>query len=468
MLIDLRGEPVSTDNRRALDLYEQALVEFHSYVGDPVATIEAALEESPDFVLGHAFRATMLLLLSERRFAGEIRASVESAESLLDRANDRERGLVRAARRWLDGDWPGACHTWESVLTDHPRDAFALQSAHLTDFFLGDAVNLRDRIARVLAHWSPDTPGYSYILGMYAFGLEECNHYEKAEEMGRRALDLEARDGWAVHAVTHVMEMQNRYEDGIEWLMSREGDWAPDNGFAFHNWWHLAVFHLERGEYDRALDLYDQKIYAEASDVSLTMIDASALLWRLHLYGVDTGARWNRLADVWSRKADDENGYYAFNDAHAMMAYLGSGREREAEALLAAVAGSATGNSSTNAAMSREVGLPLCHALHAFHQGRYTVTVDLLTRIRSIANRFGGSHAQRDVISQTAIEAALRGGLSGAARHLVNERIEHKPHSPLAWRFMARALGAEGDSEGAAAARERAARLSEAKTRQAA
>ncbi|HXH02793.1 MAG TPA: hypothetical protein VNN09_05670 [Candidatus Competibacteraceae bacterium] len=134
------------------------------------------------------------------------------------------------------------------MLCGHPRDAFALQSAHLTDFYLGDATQLRDRVARVLPHWDESIPSYSYILGMYAFGLEECNHYAEAEQAGRRALELEPGDGWSVHAVAHVMEMQGRYEEGIEWLTSREQDWVLDNGFAFHNWWHLALYHMERGD----------------------------------------------------------------------------------------------------------------------------------------------------------------------------------------------------------------------------
>ena len=121
------------------------------------------------------------------------------------------------------------------MLVDHPRDMLALQTGHLLDFYRGDALNLRNRIVRVLPHWSPGVPGYSYLLGMYAFGLEECNQYALAEETARRALELEAKDGWAVHAAVHVMEMQGRIDEGIEWLVSREEDWAPENSFAFHN-----------------------------------------------------------------------------------------------------------------------------------------------------------------------------------------------------------------------------------------
>jgi tetratricopeptide (TPR) repeat protein len=445
VLRDARGEPVSTTNRRALDLYEQALVQFHSYIGDPVATIDAALEEDPEFVLGHAFRATMLAVMSEGRYLPAIRASVEKAESLTGRANPRECGLVLAARRWLEGDWAGACRAWEDVLIDHPRDAFALQAAHLTDFYLGDAINLRDRVARILPHWDEHTPSYSYLLGMYAFGLEECNLYREAEETGRRALAIEPKDGWAVHAVAHVMEMQARFDEGIEWYTSREADWAPDNGFAFHNWWHLGLYHMERGEYDRALAIYDRQIYPSPSDLSLQMVDASAFLWRLFLHGVDTGSRWKVLADQWAEKSTVENGYYAFNDFHAMMAYLADGREQTATRLLTDMDRAARtigrDGGSINVMMTREIGLPVCRAFQAFIRRHYDEAVELLLPVRTIAHRFGGSHAQRDVLNQTLIEAAIRAGRQRLAQHLVNERVARKPHSPLTWRFMARALG---------------------------
>ena len=69
MIEDARGMPVSSGDPKTLDLYEMALRQLHSYVGDPIATIDRALAERPDFVLGHAFRAGALMTMTERRFA---------------------------------------------------------------------------------------------------------------------------------------------------------------------------------------------------------------------------------------------------------------------------------------------------------------------------------------------------------------------------------------------------------------
>ncbi|WP_119462795.1 tetratricopeptide repeat protein [Rhodospirillaceae bacterium SYSU D60014] len=436
-LHDKRGVPVSTESRESLDRLETATELLLGYFADPLAAIDEALAENPAFVMGHCFRAGLFLISSERGAEPELRRSLEAAEALARKANDRERGHMAAARAWLEGDFHEAVERYSSVLIDHPRDIFALQMAHLGDFFLGQSVMLRDRVARVLPDWDEAVPGFGYVLGMHAFGLEESNQYGRAEATGRRALALMPRDPWAVHAVAHVMEMQGRLADGIEWLTSRTDDWAPENMFAFHNWWHLALYHLDLGQTDRVLQLYDEAIRPKHSAVALEMLDAAALLWRLHLRGVDVGNRWAELADTYEPMAEDA--YYTFNDMHAMMAFVADGREEAAKRLLAALERRITGG-GTNGVMTREVGLPVCRAIQAFGKGDYATTVDLLLLVRTIAHRFGGSHAQRDVLSQTLIEAALRDNQGRLARALMAERTDLKPTSPYNWLTTARAL----------------------------
>jgi tetratricopeptide (TPR) repeat protein len=440
---DARGVPLSCGNWRALELYETALAQYQTYVGDPIATIDQALAEVPDFVLGHLFRATVLMTFTEQRYAREARGSVETAEGLVARANDRERGLAVAARRLVDGDWDAACRAFDRVLVDHPRDAFAVQSAHVMDFFRGDALNLRNRISRVLPHWTAAVPGYSYVLGMHAFGLEECNQYAEAEEAGRRALALQPKDGWAVHAVTHVMEMQGRIDEGIDWLESRQADWAPGNGFAFHNFWHLALYYLDRQRYDDVFVLYDTRLHPEPPETALQLLDATALLWRLWIEGVDLGGRAGTVADNWARRLEGERGFYAFNDLHAMMAFTMAARESVATRLMEDMTWTAEHGSGVNVMMTREVGLPLGRALRAFGHGHYAEAASGIAAVRDGAHRFGGSHAQRDLLTLTLIEAALRSGQPALARHYIAERTVHKPRGGWGWRLLARARAHE-------------------------
>ena len=297
---------------------------------------------------------------------------------------------------------------------------------------------------------------------MHAFGLEETNDFAAVEATGRRAVELNPRDPWAIHAVAHVMEMQGRLPDGIGWLDQRTDDWPPENMFAFHNWWHFSLFHLDLGDTARVLDIYDSRTHPETTDVAPELLDASSLLWRVYLREVDVGQRWKNLAGSWG--SIPEGGFYAFNDLHAMMAFTATGRQVETRDLLKKIESSAAGV-DTNAMMSREVALPLCRALLAFADGDYGKCVGLIESVRPHANRFGGSNAQRDVISLTQVEAALRGGLVSTARSLAAERTNYKPSSPFNWQLTVRVLDLGGDSAGAEQIRSQAAALVDQSTR---
>jgi hypothetical protein len=77
----------------------------------------------------------------------------------------------------------------------------------------------------------------------------------------------------------------------------------------------------------------------------------------------------------------------------------------------------------------------------AFAEGNYAAAIACALPVRDRAYTFGGSHAQRDVVTLTLIEAALRGGQHNLARHLIAERTVHKPASAWGWRLFDRANG---------------------------
>jgi tetratricopeptide (TPR) repeat protein len=418
LLKDQRGAACSGASRNAIGLYDRALAEFQCYRFDPVSTVKQALAESPQFTMAHLLHAYLHLTGTEPPALELARASIERAKQLP--ASERERRHIAAAESLAAGEYARACDRLEDVLLDDPRDALALQVAHLFDFFRGDARSLRDRPARVLAQWSRDVPGYHAVLGMQAFGLEECGDYQRAEDRARRALELEPFDGWAHHAIAHCYEMQGRRVDGLRLMAEREQYWTADSFFALHNWWHRALFHLGLDQVERVLALYDERIRGNRSQVVLELIDASALLWRLMLRGVDVGARWQELADAWQPMVQDS--FYAFNDLHALMAFVGAERWPQVDARIAALE-AWVGRNGSNGTMTREVGLPLALGFAAFGRGRYAEAAERLRPVRALAYRFGGSHAQRDIVDLTLLEAARRGGNAVLARALESERV---------------------------------------------
>jgi tetratricopeptide (TPR) repeat protein len=435
MLQDRYGNPLSTHSRAAVDKYNSALELIRLYRGDPIAALDAAIEEDPNFAMAWAARATVLVQQTDKAYLGEVDRSLKVGMTC--NGNDRERAHLAAAHAWAQGQMSESIAKFARIAQENPADLLALQTAHVGCFFIGRQQELRDWPLQAMRAFKRGDDGYHALLGMAAFGLEECGDYDRAEAFGIEAVALDARDAWAVHAVAHVHEMRGDIDRGVPWLRDSAQDWAPENGFAYHNWWHLALLHLDRGDAASAVAMYDSKVRPNAdASVILECIDASALLWRLHLEGVDTGNRFAKLAAAWERTIDD--GHYAFNDLHAIMAYLGAGRRKDAERVLTSMRRAAM-KSDDNAYMSRAVGIPLGEAFLAFDMGRYGETVETIAAVRGIAQRFGGSHAQRDILSLTALHAALRGGLKQSAEAFASERVVHKPESPWARNLAERA-----------------------------
>lgn len=436
ILRDERGLSISADRRETVEHYERALGLFHGYYSDPLAAIDRALEDEPDFLMGHAFRAGLFVVSSEKRALGALGETIARAKAIIARGvgTERERAHIAAAEAWLAGAFEASCKAYNRLALEHPRDALAVQLAHLCNFYLGRTTWLRDHVAAVLPHYGPADFSTSYLLGMHAFGLEENHQYERAAQAAERALELNRRDPWAVHALSHVYEMQGEPVLNIRHLRERETDWAPENLFAIHNWWHLALGILELGETEAVLELYDQRIRGTNSEVNLDLVDASALLWRLKVRSIDVGERFAELARVWRRVEEEE--FYAFNDVHALMAYAGAGSEADIARVLAGIARTARG-SSDNAVLAREVGVPACRGLVAFAKGDYAATVDALFPIRPYAHRFGGSNAQRDLFDWTLIEAATRSGQRSLAGALIDARAAERPRavSPVRMRL---------------------------------
>jgi tetratricopeptide (TPR) repeat protein len=286
---------------------------------------------------------------------------------------------------------------------------------------------LRDRVGRALRHWDASMPGYASILAMYAFGLEENGRYRRAEKVARRALALDPGHPGAIHALAHVLEMQGRAEEGLAFLAASEGSWAHGTGFSVHLAWHRALFHLDRDDPLSALGVYDERIAAADSASLAALADASALLWRLGLRGVDVSARWRVLADRWVAHA--LSGTRPFFAVHAVMAFAAAGRSVPAAHVIAALRPSARAASASH--HDEALAQPLGEALLAFAGGDYATCIDRLARVRHLARRCGGSLAQCDLIHLTFTEAALRARKGGLARALVAERSGWKPSSRL-------------------------------------
>jgi len=432
-LRDPRDNRLGTASRVAADHAETALWRMMSFYDTPDGDLAQAIAHDPAWLLPRVMRAGYWLSLTEPSLLAQARADLEAAEPLLDGALPRERAHHDAVCAVAEGRWHDALAVWDALLLEHPRDALALQWAQLWDFYCGNALQLRLRPARALPEWDDDDPLFPYVLGLYAFGLEENQLYPQAEDAGRRAVAGHAKVPWAVHAVAHVMDMQGRYDDGTAWLRNQQPDWAEGNGFAGHLWWHMGLFRLEALDISGLHRLIDAHLTGDDLQITLQRLDAVSLLWRMRLVGTDVGAHFVELLKTW-KPDETEAGYYAFNDLHYVLALLGAEEIVQAErwvALCAQRAMRAEDARRSNHRMTRDVGLPLMRGLLASAQGDHAQAAQLLYKARAESQRLGGSHAQRDLIDQTLLHASAQTPHRTVGRALLNERLLAKPVTPL-------------------------------------
>ena len=418
--------------------YNTALTMIHTGRGEPMAAIEQALLVAPGFVSGHCLRAALLVMACRDDARRELARTLDAARAFIHRADERERRHLEAAGAWLENDLKRALHLYGDIVADYPYDTLALRVAHFGDLQWSRTERLRDRVAAVLPHWHEGIEGYAHVLGMYAFGLAEAGDYALAEQVGRRALTLEPDNAGAIHAVAHVLEMQGRAEEGIAWLRATAPDWTRSAGYAPHLWWHLALCHLDLSDTDAALRILDHKLHGGIGPETSVLVDVSALLWRLHLRGVDVVARWRPVAEAWAKR--QVGGLRPFTDTHAMLAFVAAGRRSNAEELINALL-----TSSTRLPDLYEIiygaALPVCNALMAFGERDYEAATAALHDLRHLAKRCGGSQAQCDLLHLTLLESALRSGHTPMARSLVAERIASRPHSVFNRHLMTRVSG---------------------------
>jgi tetratricopeptide (TPR) repeat protein len=451
MLQDCRGLPITAANAEAVAAYGRTVDSFLRFGQDIPQGLQATFEADPDMILAHCFKGAIFLL---RGFGSLLPRAKETAVELagrINQANDRERGHIAAFAAWSRGDLAGAADIWDGILLEAPRDVMALKLGHYARFYLGGGPALRDSVARTLHGWDAAVPGYGYVLGMQAFALEENGDYAAAERIGRRAIELQPFDGWATHAVAHVMEMQERRQEGIDWLVGLQPHWIEENNFRLHLWWHRALMHLALDDTQAVLDLYDRMLWDPTSDEYLDLCNDVALLARLELAGLDVGDRWKPLAQKIRGRTGEH--ILAFIDLHYVIALAAAGLGAEAAAMLDSLRAYARSEQGTNAEMTARVGIPLCEGLLAHRQGAHGRAVDLLWPLRYELYRIGGSHAQRDLVAMILIDAAIKSERLPLARALLAERVALKPQDPWTRRAYAGVLDRLGDAVGAAKAR---------------
>lgn len=437
---DLFGQPTTVTTPEALDDWNAVQLGFLAHASATAGHLATLLQAEPQFALGQAARGLFCLLLGRREFYATAQEALDAAlaGAREQSVTPRETHYIAALEKWLAGAPSAAIAELEAVLDAAPTDALAMKLSQAIRFLLGDAIGMRGSVERVLPAYSADHPARGYLLGCHAFALEETGEYVRAETTGRQALWMAPNDAWGLHAVAHVYDMTGRSRQGIEWLTRQEPAWRHCNNFGYHVWWHKALLHLDLGQTDDVLALYDTRIRSDHTDDYRDISNAASLLMRLELEGIEVGERWEELADFSARRTQD--GCLIFADLHYLMAFTGAGRTDSAEALLARINRDAdAGREETGLRMARP-GADAAAGLIAFGEGRNGEAFHHLARADAAMQKAGGSHAQRDVFRRLTIDAALRAGYLDHAERFLNERKNLRAGSDDGFASCRRAL----------------------------
>lgn len=422
MTQDIFGQTTSLAAGPALDSWNKTQLAFLAHGAATPVHLGEALTAAPDFALGNAVKGMFYVLLGRKELTETAREALATARTAAQNTpvSKREQHFIDALAMWLAGQPRRALSHFEALLDASPTDVLAMKLDHATRFILGDSPGMRRMIEKVMPAYTADHPGRGYLMGCYAFALEETGEYVRAQSMGREGMLISPDDAWGLHAVAHVHDMTADAAGGIAWLDGRESAWAHCNNFRYHVWWHKALMHLDLGQHDVVLDLYDREIRSDKTDDYRDISNATSLLSRLELDGINVADRWEELADISATRTED--GCLIFADLHYMLALVGDNRDAEIKTLMGRLHRDAReGKTDIQQAMA-DPGVATANGLEAFGEADFETAFVNLARARRHIQSAGGSHAQRDVFERLTIDSGIRAGFLDEAELILAER----------------------------------------------
>ena len=433
-LRDFHDLPITTASNAAAEAFNKTIQSYLKYRIDVADHLKAMLEADYRFALAHCCKGYFTLLTCKLANVGAAEEAHRAAIDTLHGASPREHAHVAALGSWIAGDLDRAIAVWEEILADSPADVLAMRLVHFNNLWLGRPEAMRASIERIQRHWDSSLSAYGTLLACRSFALEECGDYERAERDGRAAVEIDPADVWAAHAVAHVLEMQGRREEGITWLDRLAPNWTYANNIGHHLWWHRALFHLERGEFDRVLVLYDERFRNLTSALTVTQPDlyidiqnAASTLFRLERQGVDVGERWTEIADKAEARIGDCMSVFTL--PHWMMALAATGRDAAAKRMLDGMR-SYGDSDATTASIVRGIAVPICETVLACRRKEYRRATELMRPLLASMHMLGGSHAQQDVLEQLFLDAALKANQPDDMRLLLRRVAACHPVPP--------------------------------------
>lgn len=401
MLEDAQGHKVQTSSLFALAAINRFIDQALSYGKDAEAAIIQGITADPNCAIIRAYAAAHFLSQESAIAKKQAILHLQVAQQHIANITERERLYVQAISAWAAKEIDSAILLHEEIAENYPRDLISVQQGQYHYFYLGDKQRLL-KIARSCVKANQEN---HYLYGMVAFGLEQCHQLKEAEQMGRMATAINRHDPWAHHAVAHVMETLGRFDEGIAWMESLADTWENCNSMLYtHNWWHVALYYLDRGDKQKVLKLYDTRVWGRAQKESpKDQVGAISLLLRLELRGVDVSSRWQELSDYLYPRTQEHA--LAFQDLHYVYALARAGYTHWVSKMLLSMYEHAMTVNPYLRQSWYEVAIPAARGMVAHANGNFKGAVAELQPVLPRLHEIGGSHAQRVLFKQVYLDA---------------------------------------------------------------
>jgi hypothetical protein len=432
MLSDSQELEVTTDSPETIAAINRYTDQALAYGNDALVIVKG-IEADPSCAIANAHAAAFYLSHECAESRRKAMPYLDSAKKYKEKTTEREQLFISAIEAWADGAIDESVGYTEAIAKKYPRDLIAVQLGQYHYFYQGNKEGLLQIAEKAL----PANRENHYLHGMIAFGLEQCHRLSEAETVGRMATQMNRNNPWAHHAVAHVMEMQGRIEEGIAWMESLCDTWANCNSMLYtHNWWHVALYYLEKLDIQKVLEVYDTHLWGRAwKESPKDQVGAIQVLLRLELRGVDVGDRWQELASYLIPRIHEHA--LPFQDLHYIYALARAGQAELVTEMLKSMKAHAKSVNPYIQPTWTEVAVPAARGMVAHARGDWEKATLWLRPVLSRLYQIGGSHAQHDLFEQVYLEAWLRAEQNHQALHLLAHRVAARRYIPTIERGLA-------------------------------
>ena len=405
MLRDRDGNVISTASVAARDAYVAGVDAMLSTNLGAGEALRLAVAEDPGFVAGHVALARALQMAGRM---GEARESLAAARAGLEGVTPRERSQFGIYETLLAGDAMGALAKVRAHVAEWARDSMALAPATGVFGLIGFS-GLSGRERAQLELLAPLAGAYGddwWFLAALAFAEIEQGELAAGRLHVDRALELNPRHASGAHISAHGHYEAGDVADGMAFLRG----WLPgyETRAALHSHlsWHLSLWAMERGEFGEAWAIWEGSLrpgVCQGPGIN-QVTDAASFLFRVGVAGeaVD-GALWREVSEGAARLFPEPG--VSFIDLHSALAAAMAGDGERLAKFSEGVRGPA---GDLVAVAGRGFG--------AFARGAWEEAVRELGVVLGGHERFGGSRAQRDLLSQAVAFGLMRLGRGAEAK----------------------------------------------------